>query len=135
MKNCFYFYPCTVLSYVVVFVHISQFIINHQEEWIQTRHLTFVARPVGVTYYTPEGKENFDPNFLLCTPKRTPDVIDSPSVREFDEEILSKTRTVQKKNKKKKSKHKFISDTSPTAGVSPSDVMSLSHLVSELNIM
>jgi hypothetical protein len=86
------------------------------------------------SYYTPEGKENFDPNFLLCTPKSTPD-ISSPSVREFDEEILSKTRTVQKKNKKKKSKQKIISDTS-SAAVSPSDVMSLSHLVSDrLHIM
>jgi hypothetical protein len=91
-------------------------------------------RKTSRSYYTPEGKENFDPNFLLCTPKSTPD-ISSPTVREFDEDVLRKTRTVQKKNKKRKSKQKIISDTS-SAAVSPSDIMSLSYLVSDgLNIM
>ena len=56
-------------------------------------------------------------------------------MREFDEDVLRKTRTVQKKNKKRKSKQKIISDTS-SAAVSPSDIMSLSYLVSDgLNIM
>lgn len=88
-------------------------------------------RKTSRSYYTPEGKENFDPNFLLCTPKS----IGSPTVSEFDEDILSNTRTVQKKKKKKKSKQKIISDTS-SAAVSPSDIMSLSYLVSDrLNIM
>lgn len=85
-------------------------------------------RKTSRSYYTPEGKENFDPNFLLCTPKSTPD-ISSPTVSEFDEDVLSK---YAKKNKKKKSKQKIISDTS-SAAVSPSDIM---NLVSDrLNIM
>lgn len=98
---------------------------------MDTNKTPHFRRKTSRSYYTPEGKENFDPNFLLCTPKS----IDSPSLREFDEEILSNTRTVQDKSKKKKIKHKIISETSPAAVVSPSDVMSSSHLVSELNIM
>jgi len=124
----FYYFVCRCCyQYFAVNHHIS--------EEMDTNKTPHFRRKASRSYYTPEGKENFDPNFLLSTPKRTPDAIDSPSVREFDEEILSKTRTVQKKNKKKKSKHKFISNTSPAAGVSPSDVMSLIHLVSEVNIM
>jgi len=67
---------------------------------MDTNKTPHFRRKTSRSYYTPEGKENFDPNFLLCTPKS----IDSPSVREFDEEILSNTRTVQDKSKKKKNK-------------------------------
>ena len=132
VKKLFYFLPFLPEPHVVVFV-ISIVLSLTKMDSNKTPHF---RRKTSRSYYTPEGKENFDPNFLLCTPKSTPD-ISSPTVSEFDEDVLSKTRTVQKKNKKKKkkSKQKIISDTS-SAAVSPSDIMSLSHLVSDrLHIM